>query len=258
TPPKKPESTHHAGNDPAAFSRKRWPPSIGTHGRVQSESPAAIVGIRTTPEAEARKLLAGPLLKQFKDVYRGPISKAAERAFRNLIEDGENADPIIAASRGANPEMPADPKPLISEEAIKLGDELAVIAGQDLAFLEPGWCAAAYRCQQWLGQGWPRELIVAGVRSMVAQKRPEKISNVAYFEKGLARFIAEQRRPVPQVIEHQAQTVEVTRGKAAHTVDPRSGVAAIDRVYAKLRAAAEGQHGGGPEVSETPVHRLPA
>jgi hypothetical protein len=26
--------------------RNRWPPSIGTRGRVQSESPAAIVGIR--------------------------------------------------------------------------------------------------------------------------------------------------------------------------------------------------------------------
>jgi hypothetical protein len=32
---------------PAAFDRNRWPLSIGTRGRVQSESPAAIVGIRT-------------------------------------------------------------------------------------------------------------------------------------------------------------------------------------------------------------------
>jgi hypothetical protein len=34
TPPRKPESTHHAGNDtPAAFDRNAWPRSIGIPGR---------------------------------------------------------------------------------------------------------------------------------------------------------------------------------------------------------------------------------
>src|SRR5439155_22149495 len=46
TPPRKTEPTRHAGNETRPPSSKRWPPSIGTHGRVQSESPAAIVGIR--------------------------------------------------------------------------------------------------------------------------------------------------------------------------------------------------------------------
>lgn len=33
-------------------------------------------------------------------------------------------------------------------------------------------------------QGWPRDLIVAGVRAMVTAKAPEKIGDVNYFDKG--------------------------------------------------------------------------
>ena len=42
-PPAKPESTPHAGNEARL-------PSIGTHGLVHSESPAAIIGIRIRDE----------------------------------------------------------------------------------------------------------------------------------------------------------------------------------------------------------------
>jgi hypothetical protein len=218
--------------------------------------------------------LAGPLFKKFSEAYRGPCGKAAEREFRALILAGENADPIIAAAHHASPEMPAeqwlaerawmqlpllpdaDKSPIITPEATALAQEIVKIAGQNWDVLEPGWCAAAYRCQQWLKNGWPRALIVSGVQSMVAAKASEKINSVAYFERGLARFIAQHTRPVPQVIEHQAETVEVRR--ASGRDDSRSGVAAIGRVYAKLRAAAESQHGGGGDVPEPPVQRLPA
>jgi hypothetical protein len=225
-------------------------------------------------KAEAA-LIAGPLLKQFRDAYRAPITKAAERKFLALLAAGENADPIIAAAHRANPEIPAEQwlderawtqltllpddtrKPLISAGAMALGDEIATLAGQDLQFLEPGWCGAPWRCQEWLDQGWPRELIVAGVKAMVTQKAPEKISGVAYFDKGLARFIAQQTRPVPKIIEHQAETVEVTR--AATVNNPRSGIAAIGRVYEALRGAAtEAEPGCGGEMPDAPVQRLPA
>jgi hypothetical protein len=49
TSPRKPESTSMPATTPAALDRNRWPRSIGTHGGVQSEPPAAIIGI---PEAE--------------------------------------------------------------------------------------------------------------------------------------------------------------------------------------------------------------
>lgn len=188
--------------------------------RTKDHSDDDGVVTRAAPSKEIpgeNALLAGPLCKKFSEVYRGPISEAAERRFRALVAAGENADPIIAAAPHANPEMPAEqwlegrawtqlsslpapaPKVPINNDAKALADELAVIAGQDLKFLESGWCGAAYRCQQWLSNGWPRELIVAGVRSMVAAKYPEKINNVNYFDKGLARFIAQHQRPVPKV-----------------------------------------------------------
>src|SRR5438034_7700130 len=56
TPPRKTEPTRHAGNETRPPSSERWPPSIGTHGRVQSEPPAAIIGIRT-PHRDVRWLL---------------------------------------------------------------------------------------------------------------------------------------------------------------------------------------------------------
>jgi hypothetical protein len=220
-------------------------------------------------------LIAGPLFKKFSEAYRGPVGRAAERKFHALLMAGENADPIIEAAPRANPEMPAEQwldergwaqlsllpaaerKPLISPEAMALGDEIATVAGQDLQFLEPGWCGAAWRCQQWLDSGYPRELIVAGVKAMVTQKAPEKISGVAYFDKGLARFIAQQTRPVPKVIEQQAETVEVIRGKVRD--DSRSGVAAIDRVWDRLTGAdPEAEPGGGEEGPQATVQRLPA
>ena len=43
--------------EPGRLHRKRWPPSIGTRGRVQSDCLAAIVGIR---RLEDQKLLADP------------------------------------------------------------------------------------------------------------------------------------------------------------------------------------------------------
>jgi Protein of unknown function (DUF1376) len=221
-------------------------------------------------------LIAGNLWKQFCTAYRGPISKAAEGRFRALLAAGENADPIIAAAPRANPDTAAEQwlderawmqppllppeapkKPLISAEADEIAREIAKVAGQDWEFLDPGWCGAPMRCQAWLSEGWMRDEIVAGVRAQVTARAPEKISNVNYFEKGLARFIALQRRPVPEVIEHQAQTVEVRRGPIRD--GSRSGVAAIGRVYAQMRAAAaEGQHGSGGEVPEALVQRLPS
>lgn len=227
-----------------------------------------------SPKGAEQALLVGNLIKQFKDAYRGPVSKVAEGKFRSLLATGENADPIIAAASRAIPEMPAEQwldergwaqlsflppakskSPLISPEAEEIARAIAEIAGQKWDFLEPGWCGAAMRCQMWLSEGWPRELIVAGVRATVTARAPEKISNVAYFDKPLARFIAQQTRPVPSVIELEAQTVEVNRGKTAVRHDPRSGYAAIDRIYDRIE---EIQLGDRADMPKAGVQRLPS
>lgn len=223
-------------------------------------------------------LIAGSLFKQFSDAYPGECGRAAKRKFKAMLAAGENAAPIIAEASRANPDMPAEqwlteqawkqlpllpadvtapapkqaPAVTISEDAKALADELLVIAGQDLQFIEPGWCGAAYRCQQWLTEGWPRDLIVAGVTAQVAAKAPEKISNVKYFDKGLARFIAQHRKPVPEIVDLPADRMEVSRAKVAH--DPRSAVHAIDRVYDRIEQI---EHGGRQEMPEAVVQQLP-
>lgn len=239
---------------------------------TKADQKEAALGLGAADQIE-RKLLAGNLAKQFKLAYGGSCGPAGERRFKELYLAGENPDPIITAARRANSEMPAEQwlderawqqlsllpeKVPISQPAMNLADELAKIAGQDLGFLEPGWCGAAYRCQQWLDRGWPRELIVAGVTAMVKRKAPEKIGGHAYFEQGLARFIAQQTKPLPQVVELAPQTVEITRGSSAASHDSRSGIVAIADVYSEIRAKTEGQHRRGGDVPEQAVQRLPS
>jgi hypothetical protein len=67
---------------PAAFSRNRWPPSIGTRGRVQSDSLAAFVGIRILPwfalptTAETLDRSPGPRLREVVRPALGPLAQA--------------------------------------------------------------------------------------------------------------------------------------------------------------------------------------
>ena len=232
-------------------------------GKEWNKNGGGVVGGRAPrkpkplPEKAEAHLIGGNLLKQFKDAYPGSVTKAAEQKFLALHAAGENVDPIIAAASRANRDMPAEqwlnerawqqlplipggvaapkspPAGTISAEAKTLADQLAQIAGQDLQFIERGWCRAAYRCQQWLDHGWPRDLIVAGVRSMVAANAPEKIGNVNYFDKGLARFIARHSKPVPQVeINQKPEVVHVQTNQQG---SGGSALAAAHRLRERVR-----------------------
>jgi len=137
----------------------------GTRARATAESKPL------DPKAEI-ELLAGALFKRFRDAYPAKrIKSAAREKFLALLRAGENADQIVAhaatAPRGTPAEdwldqrpwdkpapKPTPPRPTISPDANDLAIELAKIAGQDPDFLEPGWCGAAYRCQQWLNEGY--------------------------------------------------------------------------------------------------------
>lgn len=48
--------------------------------------------------------------------------------------------------------------------------------------MPPSWCGAPYRVQQWITQGWLRDLILASVREQVARKRGDKVRSVEYFD----------------------------------------------------------------------------
>lgn len=60
--------------EPGRLHRKRWPPSIGTRGRVQSESPAAIVGML---EGSNRSRVTGIVANSARDLFEAGLSEAA-------------------------------------------------------------------------------------------------------------------------------------------------------------------------------------
>ena len=94
-----------------------------------------------------------------------------------------------------------DPVSLISNEAMALADDLAVIAGHDPKFLPPGFCGAAMRIQAWLSNGWTREIILIGAKTAMTSKRDGPPSSVSYFERPITRALAQQNAPLPTNVE---------------------------------------------------------
>ncbi|CAL8974506.1 hypothetical protein RHODGE_RHODGE_03304 [Rhodoplanes serenus] len=103
---------------------------------------------------------------------------------------------------------PAQPASLITPEAHALAAELAAIAGvgagQDTP---PGWCGAAHRVQTWLSRGWTRDVVLIGARASMARKRDGPPGGVGYFEPAIAREIAAQAKPIPEVVALPAKTI---------------------------------------------------
>jgi hypothetical protein len=93
-------------------------------------------------------------------------------------------------------------RPLISAEAIAIADEVSELAGidpRDRLATPPGWCGAAMRVEAWLGAGYPREAILAGVRLAMARERRKRDGPPAtpiYFERAIAELHAQQSVPV--------------------------------------------------------------
>lgn len=95
----------------------------------------------------------------------------------------------------------ATPMVLISPEAIKIADEVAVIAGldpSDRLATPPGWCGAAARAETWLAH-WTEETILAGARAGMAGKRDGPPESPRYFEKPIARMHLQLSAPIPLV-----------------------------------------------------------
>lgn len=142
------------------------------------------------------------------------------------------------------PEASADGA-LISPEAIKLANEVAVIAGHDLQFVPPAWCGAAYRVQAWITNGWKPDLIRESARAQMARKRDGPPDRIQYFEPGIARAHAQAAAPIPIAVVNGAKPHGSGSGKrtvqqasrdlasrvaaAAGEPDPWSGILLGDR-----------------------------
>lgn len=137
-----------------------------------------------------------------------------------------------------------DARGTISRETLALADDLAEISGlgRDPKNLPPGWCGAPMRIQAWIDHGWPRELILVGAREAMARKRDGPPDTVNYFEKPIARTVAQHAKPLPKVVVNN--TPEVVHVQADQRHPGGAYGASKDRfreAYAKLSELADGE-----------------
>ena len=89
---------------------------------------------------------------------------------------------------------------LISDEGAgnsrRLGSRLRFLRSEKTA----RWAGMARRrgCKNVSTGAWPADLMIAGAAETSKRKRDGPIENYKYLEKPLARFIAEQARPLPK------------------------------------------------------------
>jgi hypothetical protein len=102
--------------------------------------------------------------------------------------------------------------PLVSREAINLANEVALVCGHDPEFVPPEWMGAAWTTQKWLNGGWNAAAILAACKETMARKRDGPPTRIEYFEKAIAKFIARQAAPLPQVEIVKGETLHVVQG----------------------------------------------
>lgn len=140
-----------------------------------------------------------------------PAAEKVAPAAPISAQESDSAPPAAEESP-AETESETDRAPLISPQAIKLADDIAVAAGHDLEFVPPAWCGAAARVQMWLDQGWSPPLIIESARAQMTRKRDGPPNSVKFFEKGIARAHASAADPLPQPEESIHATSRNTGG----------------------------------------------
>jgi hypothetical protein len=97
----------------------------------------------------------------------------------------------------------------ISDTAFRLTSIISALCGHGGDVIPPNWAGAPMRVQSWLNQGWTAEQIEASCRAQIAKRRGAAPNGIAYFEPGIAEFVARVSAPVPTA----SQQTEVTHGR---------------------------------------------
>lgn len=142
-----------------------------------------------------------------------------------------------------------DKQPWELEPCHDLARRLAEVAKCGDEFEFTGWGGATYRVKQWLEQGWPEDLIVGAFREVAGRPSYVPPHGIKYFESAVARFIAQQKAPLPEVISVPAKTIEVSNGKTA----ANSAVAAARELGAGIQRELEAR--GLDSEPYQPTHR---
>jgi hypothetical protein len=143
----------------------------------------------------------------------------------------------------------------IPAEAWSLAEEIGAIVGYPTKLdWPPGWCGSPRRVKDWLEAGWDRETALATARAVMANKRDGPPDSIKYFEKAIARAIAQQSAPLPVV------KLDQRPSEVIHAQTPRNAAdwkqrkdrahSAIDRFGQALNDAEDNQCGpaGAPVV----------
>lgn len=142
-------------------------------------------------------------------------------------------------------DAPARTKPaaVVSREAIAIANELMVLAGHSLEFVPPGWCGAPMRVQAWMSADarWTREVMIAGAKAAMARKTDGAPSTVNYFEKPIARIVAQQSAPI-QTAEAKAYEQDPANRPASSWRQSRDR---FRQAHAQLAASVEADEAGG-------------
>jgi hypothetical protein len=141
--------------------------------------------------------------------------------------------------------------PSISETALRLTEKITALCGFSGNKMPPHWAGAPRYVQSWLNQGWTAEQIEASCRQQMANGAAPK-NSIAYFERGIAQFVAEVTAPVPTVTLNPARTYE--RQLTPHQQRLAEHRAAIERYGIERtvnesndRAAGDHHHPDNPE-----------
>jgi uncharacterized protein YdaU (DUF1376 family) len=137
---------------------------------------------------------------------RGGEAKAASNATAMLQQTASNPNPNPnPQDRGVREETAPG---LIAPETFALADQIFAAIGVDRD--DPRWAGTAMRVQSWRNQGWAADAILAAIRKVMAG-RTGPPDSIRYFEKAIARQVAEHNAPVPVMEPHHVQTIAARR-----------------------------------------------
>src|SRR5262249_14194912 len=139
------------------------------------------------------------------------LAEAAEKYRKRAAAGQKGANARIAGKQCSSnasamlEQTPSNPNPnpspqdrgvgegLIAPEAFALADEIFAAIGIDSD--DPRWAGTPMRVQSWRNQGWAADAILAAIRKVMAGRAGPPAS-IRYFEKAIARAIAEHNAPV--------------------------------------------------------------
>jgi len=97
-----------------------------------------------------------------------------------------------------------------------LAHQIATLCGKQEEFELSGWHGCTDVVRKWLDEpGWTPDAILSSVKSQLSGVPEGSVRRPTYFEKGIAKYVAMLKRPLPVVVELPAKTVRVRHGKAA-------------------------------------------